>query len=62
MGGPTKHQVLGALWPTIGNTVGLTARFSGHHPIGLGQNSALFFPLIYIDRDPYKEVFVHLFD
>ena len=29
----TKYQVLGALRPTIGNTVGLTTRFSGRYPI-----------------------------
>ena len=43
-GCPTKHQVLAALRPTIGNTVGLTTRFSGRDPIsivdfGFEQNS-----------------------
>ena len=28
-----KHQVLGALRPTVGNTVSLTTRFLGHYPI-----------------------------
>ena len=28
-----KHQVLGALQPTVGNTVGLTTRFSGSSPM-----------------------------
>ena len=30
-GGPTKHEVLGTLRPTVGNTVGLTTRFSGSY-------------------------------
>jgi hypothetical protein len=34
-GGPTKHQVLGALRPTVGNTVGLNSRFSGSYHIKL---------------------------
>ena len=37
-GGPTKLQVLGALRPTVGSTVGLTTRFSGRYPINLGQS------------------------
>ena len=36
-GGPTKDQVLGALRPTMGNTVGLTTRFSGRYPIKVSQ-------------------------
>ena len=32
-GVPTKHEVLGALRPTVGNTVGLTTRFSGSYPM-----------------------------
>ena len=35
-GGPEKHQVLGALRPTVGYTVGRTTRFSGSYPMNLG--------------------------
>ena len=31
------HQVLGALRPTVGNTVGLTTRFSGSYPITIDR-------------------------
>ena len=40
-GGPTKHQVLGALRPTVGNTVGLTTRFSGSYPVSVDVESGL---------------------
>ena len=34
-----KHQVLGALRPTVGNTVRLTDQFSGRYPIELTQGA-----------------------
>ena len=39
--GPTKDEVLGALRPTVGNTVGLTTRFSGSEPMKMEQFSHL---------------------
>ena len=34
-GGPTKNQVLGALRPPVGKTIGLTTRFSASYPINI---------------------------
>ena len=41
MGGPTKHQVLGALRPTVGNPVRLTTRFSGSCPLNVAAKVPL---------------------
>ena len=37
-GGPMKRKVLGALRPTVGNTVGLITRFSGRYPINMREH------------------------
>ena len=41
-GGPTKHEVLGALRPTMGNTVGLTIRFSGRYSVKVSERAKEF--------------------
>jgi len=42
-----KHQVLGALRPTVGNTIGLTTQFSGRYPINMATGASSMWPYPY---------------
>ena len=47
-GGSRKRQVLGALRTTVGNTVGLTTRFSGSYPINVARQQVIVLEMAWV--------------